>query len=154
MPIFAWNVPLVSLIFLKRSLFFPILLFSSISLHWSLRKTFYRSLLFFGTLHSDGFIFPFLLCLSLLFFSQLFVRSPQTTILPFFFLGMVLITVSCTMLQTSIHSSSGTLSDLIPWIYLSLLLYNHKGFNLCHTWMVSERRNLRSHFMRTYSGKE
>ena len=34
-PIFAWNVPLVSLIFLKRSLVFPILLFSSISLHWS-----------------------------------------------------------------------------------------------------------------------
>ena len=37
---FAWNVPLVSLIFLKRSLVFPILLFSSISLHWSLRKAF------------------------------------------------------------------------------------------------------------------
>ena len=36
-PIFAWNVPLVSLIFLKRSLVFPILLFSSISLHWSPR---------------------------------------------------------------------------------------------------------------------
>jgi len=32
-PIFAWNVPLVSLIFLKRSLVFPILLLSSISLH-------------------------------------------------------------------------------------------------------------------------
>ena len=31
--IFAWNVPLVSLIFLKRSLVFPILLFSCISLH-------------------------------------------------------------------------------------------------------------------------
>ena len=38
MPIFAWNVPLVSLIFLKRSLVFPILLFFSISLHWSLRN--------------------------------------------------------------------------------------------------------------------
>ena len=37
-PIFAWNVPLVSLIFLKRSIIFPILLFSCISLHWSLRK--------------------------------------------------------------------------------------------------------------------
>ena len=39
-PIFAWNAPLVSLIFLKRSLVFPILLFSSISLHWSPRKAF------------------------------------------------------------------------------------------------------------------
>ena len=40
LPIFAWNVPLVYLIFLKRSLVFLILLFSSISLHWSLRKAF------------------------------------------------------------------------------------------------------------------
>ena len=39
-PIFAWNIPLISSIFLKRSLVFPILLFSSISLHWSLRKAF------------------------------------------------------------------------------------------------------------------
>ena len=44
-PIFAWNVPLLSLIFLKRSLVFPILLFSSISLHWLLKKAFYLFLL-------------------------------------------------------------------------------------------------------------
>ena len=65
-PIFGWNVPSVSLIFLKRSLVFPILLFSSISLLCSLRKAF-LPLLAFGTLHSNGYIFPFLLCLSLLF---------------------------------------------------------------------------------------
>ena len=34
---FAWNVYLKSLIFLMRSLVFPILLFSSISLHCSLK---------------------------------------------------------------------------------------------------------------------
>ena len=39
-PIFAWNVPLVSLIFFKWSLVFPILLFSSISLQFLLRKAF------------------------------------------------------------------------------------------------------------------
>ena len=39
-PIFAWKFPLVSLIFLTRSLVFSSLLFSSISLHWSLRKAF------------------------------------------------------------------------------------------------------------------
>ena len=39
-PMFAWNVPLISLFFLKRTLVFPILLFSSISLHWTLRKAF------------------------------------------------------------------------------------------------------------------
>ena len=34
--------------------------------------------------------------------------------LHFFFLGMVWIPVSCTMSRTSVHSSSGTLSYLIP----------------------------------------
>ena len=79
----AWNVPLLSLIFLKRSLIFPIRLFSSIALYWLVRKAFLSLLAILGTLHSNGYIFPFLLCLSLLFFSQLFVRPPQTTILPF-----------------------------------------------------------------------
>ena len=73
-----------------------------------LRRLFNLSLLFFGTLHSDGYIFPFLLCLLPLLFSQLFVRPPQTTFafLHFFFLGMVLITTSCTVSQTSVHSSA------------------------------------------------
>ena len=46
--------------------------------------------LFFRTLHSDGYIVSFLLCLSLFFF-QLSVRSPQITILPsfIFYFGMV-----------------------------------------------------------------
>ena len=39
-PIHAWNGPLVSLIFLKRSPVFPILLFYSISSHCSLRNAF------------------------------------------------------------------------------------------------------------------
>ena len=36
----------------------------------------------------------------------------------FFFLGMILITASCTMSQTSVHSSSGTLSDLVPCLFV------------------------------------
>ena len=40
-------------------------------------------------------------------------------------------------IQSSVHGSSGTLSDLIPWIYLSLPLCDHKEFDLGHTWMVS-----------------
>ena len=39
-PIFAWNIPLISPVFLRRFLVFPILLFFSTSLHWSLRKAF------------------------------------------------------------------------------------------------------------------
>ena len=55
--------------------------------HW--RRLSYLSLLVFGTLHSNGYIFPLLLCLSLFFFSQLHLRPPQTTIclLAFLFLG-------------------------------------------------------------------
>ena len=40
MPFFAWNVPLISVTFLKWSLVFPILLFFSTSLHCSLKKAF------------------------------------------------------------------------------------------------------------------
>ena len=47
----------------------------------------YLSLLFFETLHSNGYIFPFLLCFSLLFFSQLFVWPPKRAILLFFSWG-------------------------------------------------------------------
>ena len=39
-PIFGWNFPLILPIFLKRSLVFPLLLFSSIYLHCSLEKDF------------------------------------------------------------------------------------------------------------------
>ena len=44
---------------------------------------------------------------------------------------MVLITTSCTVLWTFIHSSL----DLNPWICLSLPLYTLKGVDSGHTWM-------------------
>ena len=74
--------------------------------HWG--RLSYLSLLFFGILHSDEYIFLFLLCLSLLFFSQLFVRFPQTTILPFCISFSWGWSWSPTLVQC--HSSSGTLS--------------------------------------------
>ena len=58
-PIFAWNVPLVSLVFLKRSLVFPFYcfpLFLCID-YWG--RLSYPSVLFFGTVHSDGISFLF-----------------------------------------------------------------------------------------------
>ena len=79
-PIFAWNVPLVSLIFLKRSLVFPILLFSSISLHWSRRKAFLSLL---AILWKSAFRWIYLFSFAFHFSSQLLIRSSQTTILPF-----------------------------------------------------------------------
>ena len=112
-PIFAWNVPLVSLIFLKRSLVFPILLFSSIFLHWSLRKAFLSLL---AILWKSAFKWVYLafspLPLASLLFSGIFKASSDNHIafLHFFLLGMVLISASYTMSRTSVHSSSGTLS--------------------------------------------
>ena len=112
-PIFAWNVLLVSLIFLKRSLVFPILLFSSISLHWSQRKAFLSLL---AILWNCAFRCLYLSFSPLLFASLLFTAickaSPDNhfAFLHFFSMGMVLIPVSCTMSWTSVHSSSGTLS--------------------------------------------
>ena len=75
-PIFAWNVPLVSLIFFKRSLVFPILLLSSVSLYWSLRKAFLSllAILWNSAFRCLYLSFPPLLFFSL--FSMLFERPP------------------------------------------------------------------------------
>ena len=137
-PFFPWNVPLVSLIVLKRFLVFSILLFSSIPLHWSLRTAF-LSLLAILWISAFRWIY---LSFSHLPFASLFsaICKPSSdnhfAFLHFFFLGMVLITAFCTMSWTSVHSSSETLSYLIPWVYVSLPLYNCEGFDLGHTWMV------------------
>ena len=112
-PISAWNVPLVSLNYLKRSLVFPILLFSCISLHWSLRKTF---LSFLAILWNSAFTWEYLYFSPLLFASLLFTAICKAfsdnhfAFLHFFSMGMVLIPVSCSMSQTSVHSSSSSLS--------------------------------------------
>ena len=104
-PIFIWNVPLVSLIFLKRSLVFPILLFSSISLHWSLRKAFISLL---AILWNSAFKWEYLSFSPLLFASLLFTAIYKASsdnhfaFLHFFSMVMVLIPVSCTMSQTSL----------------------------------------------------
>ena len=112
-PIFAWNVPLVYFIFLKRSLVFPILLVSSVSLYWSLRKVFLSLL---AILWNSAFRWVYLsfspLPLASLLFSTICKASSNNhfDFFHFFFLRMVFISASYTMLPTSVHSSSGTLS--------------------------------------------
>ena len=110
-PIFAGNVPLVSLIFL-RSLVFPILLFPSISLHWSLRKAFLSLLAIFWNCAFKWLYLSFspLLFASLLFTALCKSSHSHFAFFHFFFLGIVLIPISCTMSWTSVHSSSCTLS--------------------------------------------
>ena len=115
--IFAWNVPLVSLIYLERPLVFPNLLFSSISLHWLLRKAF-SSLL--AILWNSAFKWEYFSFSPLLFSSLLFIAICKASLnshfafLHFFSMGMVLIPVSCTMSRPSVHCLSGTLSNLAP----------------------------------------
>ena len=88
-PIFAWNVPLVSLIFLKRSLVFAILLFSLFLCLDCWGRLSYLSLLFFGS--ACKWVY---LCFSpLLFASLLFTAICKASsdsyfaFLHFFFLG-------------------------------------------------------------------
>ena len=92
-------------------------------LHWSLRKAFLSLL---AILWNSAFKWVYLffspLPLAFLLFTTVCRASSNNhfAFLHFFFLGMVLIPASCTMSQTAIHSSSGTLSDLILRIYFSL----------------------------------
>ena len=103
----------VSVIFLKWSLVFPIVLFSSISLHWSLRKAFLSLL---PILWNSAFEWIYLSFSPLPFASLLLTAVCEAysdnhfAFLHFFSLGMVLIPASCTVSRTSVHSSSGTLS--------------------------------------------
>ena len=116
--LFAWKLPLVSLIFLKKYLVFCILLFPSISLHWSLRKVFLSLL---DILQNSAFKWVYLsfspLPLASLLFTAIFKASSDShfAFLHFFFLGMVLIPVSCKASWTSICSHWALcLSDLVP----------------------------------------
>ena len=110
-PIFAWNVPLECLVFLKRSLVFPILLFSSISSRHFLKKAFLSLLAILW-----NFAFSWV-CLSLsalpfisLLYSAISICKASICLTAFLFLWDGFVTASCTMSWTSIHSSSGTLS--------------------------------------------
>ena len=109
--------------FFEETLVFPIILFSSIYLRCSFKRPSYLSC---ETLHSVGYIIPFLSCLSLLFFPQLFTKPPQTAPLPSCkssSLGWFwpLSTVHC--YPPFIVFQALCLPHLIPDIYSSILLY-------------------------------
>ena len=106
-PILAWNVLLVSSVFFKRSLVFPFLLFSFIYFFIHLRWPSYFSLLYSGTLHSFGYIFPFLPCLALRFFPWLFVKPPETTTLLYWISFSLRWFWSLTPVQCYKHGSIG-----------------------------------------------
>ena len=97
--------------------------------HWG--RLSYLSLLFFGTLHPNGYTFPFLLCLSLLFIGICKASSVNHfAFLHFFFLRMGSLPPVQYHEPPSVVLQALCLSDIILWIYLSLLLYNCKGLDL------------------------
>ena len=131
-------MPLISLIFLKRSPVFHSLLFSSFSFIVLLRTDMHRYV-FTVLLRTDMhryvfthhiFLLPLAglcnstscwvylsLCLFLytsLLSSAMYKASSYSHIasLHFFFFGMILVTAFCMVLQTSIHSSSGSLYQI------------------------------------------
>ena len=135
MPIFAWNVPLVSFIFLKRSRVFPVLLFSSISLHFSLKKAF---LSFLAILWNSAFRQIYLYSFSFVFHFSSFLSSLKASSDNHFALLHTYVSwgwfwspppVQCYE-HLSLFLQALCLSDLIPWIFLSFWLYNCKGFDL------------------------
>ena len=102
---------------LQFSLVFPILLFFSISLHCSLKKAFFPFLaILWNSLFSQVYFSVSPLPFPSLLSSAIYKASSDNNFafLHFLFFEMVLVTTSFTMLQTSVHSSPGTLSDLIP----------------------------------------
>ena len=126
---------------MKRSLVFPILLFSSIFLHWPLRKAFLSLL---AILWNSALKWVYLSLSTLSLAPPVFSSTCKAAsgnhfaFLYFFFLRMVLIPVSWqSQKPQSIVLQALSLSDLILWIYLSLPLYNCKGLDLGHTWWSS-----------------
>ena len=120
-PIFAWNVPLVPLIFLNKSLVFLFYCFP-VSLHTE-EGFFYLSLLFSETLYSDVYMFPFLLCLFPYLLSTAVCKASSGN--HFAFLHCFCWGWCWSLPPVQCHEApyivlqALCLSDLIPWIYLS-----------------------------------
>ena len=132
-PIFAWNVAFISLTFLMKFLVFHILLFSLF-----LCIVHLRVFPLLAILWNSAFNWVYI-SISPLLFAYLFSAICKVSsdnhfaflhFFFFFFLRMILVTAVMymqyilpspyTLLRTSIHSSSGALSDQIPLIYLYL----------------------------------
>jgi len=136
-PIFAWSVPLVSPLFLKRSIFFTILLYNPLILVLFTYEDFlispcYSLEVCINWVYLSLSPLPF----TSLIFSAIFKASSGShlALSPLFYLRMVL-DDHLPYNVTNLHPYLFSLTDLIPWIYFSSPLYNHKGFDLGRSWM-------------------
>ena len=139
-PILVWNVPLISPIFLKRCLVFPMLLISLYFFALFVEKGFVISLCYSLELCIQlGISFPF----SLLF-ASLLSSAICKALLDNYFAFLCFFCLGCFWSlppvqhyePLSIVLQAICLPDLIPCIYSSPPWYNHKGFDLGCTWMA------------------
>ena len=129
-------ISLISPVFLKRSLVSPILL-SPFLCTVHLRRFSYLSLLFSGTLHSVGRIFPFPPCLSLLFSAVCKVSSDNHFACLNFFWGWFWSPPPAQCYKPpAVVLQAPCEPDLIPRIYSSLPLYSLNWFDLGCAWMT------------------
>ena len=153
-PIFSWNLPLISLIFFEEisslshsivSLYFSALISEEVFLifpYYSLELCIQMGIsVHFGSTYTQmgiSFLFAFAFSFSS-FLSYLWglFRQPFCLFCISFSWGLSWSQppVQCHK-PPSIVFQALCLSDLIPWIYFSLPLYNQKGFDLDHTWIV------------------
>ena len=99
--------------FLEKQLVFPFILFSFISQHCSLKKAFLALFtILCNSEFSSVYIFLYHFSFTFLLSSTICKVSSDNHLvfLHFIFFGIVLVTYLCTVLQTSAHSSPGTLS--------------------------------------------
>ena len=122
--------------FLKRSLVIPLSLFPSIIKHCSLKKAFLSlPALFWNPVFNCMYV-----SLSALFFTSLHSSTickacsdNHFVLLLFFLFGLGLFATSCTILQTFVHRSSGTL--LTRSSPLNLFVYSTHGYYSVKLWM-------------------
>ena len=125
--IFGQNVPLISAMFLKRSLVFPLLLYSSRFTHYSLKKAF---LSLHALLWNSAFSWIHLSLYPLLFASLLSLAICKASsddhfaFLLFFLFGVILFAASCTIwlcinyfMEVYLHSLFSTIPQafLLCW---------------------------------------
>ena len=112
---------LVPLIFLRRSLVFPILLFSSISLHWLLRKAFLSLLANFWNISLEIFI-------SSLLFSHQVISDPLTAacqaFLSFTTSWSLLKVMSIELVMPSNHFILCRSLLLLPSVFPSIMVFS------------------------------
>ena len=139
-PIFGQNVPLISPIFLKRSLVFLLLLFSSSFIHCSLKKAFLsHCAVLWKSLFSWIYLSLYLLLSCSVLSLAICKAAPDNHFASCFSFSLGWF---CSLLHVQYYRSLSIVLQphrfqvLMPWIYSLPPLHIHRGFDLNCTWLA------------------